>query len=65
MTQEAKEMENSERLAVVETELKQLNNTINAMNDKLDVWNKSYGLEMKLTRCLNQGIRKSERFKMK
>ncbi|WP_026681900.1 MULTISPECIES: hypothetical protein [unclassified Virgibacillus] len=35
-------MENSERLAIVETELKQLNKTITAMNEKLDIWNQSY-----------------------
>ncbi len=37
-----REMENSERLAIVETELKQLNKTITAMNEKLDIWNQSY-----------------------
>ncbi|WP_157087640.1 hypothetical protein [Oceanobacillus damuensis] len=35
-------MENSERLAVVETKLEQISVTINSMNDKLDVWNQSY-----------------------
>lgn len=40
--QEAKEMDNAERLAVVETELKQLNKMTTSINDKLDVWNQSY-----------------------
>lgn len=39
---EVKEMDNAERLAVVETELKQLNKTVTNMNDKLDVWNQNY-----------------------
>ncbi|MDY7046191.1 hypothetical protein RVS70_18525 [Virgibacillus sp. M23] len=29
-------------MAIVETELKQLNKTITAMNEKLDIWNQSY-----------------------
>lgn len=37
-----KETENAERLAVVETELKQLNKNVNVMNDKLDIWNKTF-----------------------
>ncbi|WP_272466650.1 hypothetical protein [Terrihalobacillus insolitus] len=35
-------MENRERLAIVETELKQLNKMMTNINDKLDVWNQNY-----------------------
>lgn len=42
MSQEAKEMDNAERLAIVETELKQLNKMMTNINDKLDVWNQNY-----------------------
>ncbi|MFA1820543.1 hypothetical protein ACDX78_10230 [Virgibacillus oceani] len=35
-------MDNAERLAVVETELKQLNKSMTAINDKLDIWNQNY-----------------------
>ncbi|MFD2924159.1 hypothetical protein [Halobacillus naozhouensis] len=36
------EMKNQERLAVVETELRQLTKMVINMNDKLDVWNQNY-----------------------
>ncbi|MEN1969953.1 phage holin [Lentibacillus sp. N15] len=52
-----KGIDNAEKLAIVETELKSLNKMITTMNDKLDVWNQSYVSRSEINMTRDKGMK--------